>query len=404
MAGMTMAAANALLKNIYLGPINNQLKTKSVIMDRWKKTARWITQDGLQVVFAMTSGWPRGQGTRPDGAPLPPAGQSIERQCLIPVVTNYSRIQSTGKAMRASQSNKGAFASVWSNEKKNQMLSFIRDENRMCCRGNGVGTIAAVSANITGGATTTITVDSTVDIQQGDRLEIWTNPGPGTGTYGELVVVATVPTSTTFTVATAVINSYTASAVIMLIREGSKDSEPYGETAIVDNGSNLITFQNLSRTVEPWLQAYVDDPGTPTALTLADMRSAKTYAEKADAFPIIHCTYELRDAYLALCQQQNFSFNTMDFDRGFHRKAISFDGLPIFPDDQLPVGYMNFTDESQMTVHQQAEIQWGNYAGTEMIPVSGFDAVEAVLLHDFAFGATRCNTSYSLRNRVAPSA
>jgi len=56
-----------------------------------------------------------------------------------------------------------------------------------------------------------------------------------------------------------------------------------------------------------------------------------------------------------------------------------------------------------MTIHQQAGIQWLFYAGTEMIPVSGFDMVESVLVHDFTPGARRCNTSVSLRSLVAPS-
>ena len=351
--GMTMAAANAILKNIYEGPINNQLRSQSVIYDRWEKSSEHITQDGLQVVFAMLSGWPRGMGARLDGAPLPSAGQSTYRQCLIPVISNYARIQATGKSMRASQSNKGAFAPVWSQEKKNQVLGYIRDENRMFCRGNGVGTVATVTANITGGSTTTITVDSTVDIQPTDVFEIWTNPTPGAGTFGETIIVATVASDTTFTVATAPVNSYTATNIIKLIRQGSKDAECVGESGIVDDGSNLITFQGLSRTVEPWLQSYVSDAGTSTTLSLPLMRSAKTRAEKAAAFPVIHTTFELRDAYLQLCQQQQIFMNTMEFDKGFHRKALTYDGLPLFPDEQMPTGYMNFVDESVMTIHQQ---------------------------------------------------
>lgn len=400
--GMTVAQYNAVLKDVYQGPIRNQIRKQTAIYDRVKKVGEHIVQNGRQAVFPILLGWPQGIGAANDGAPLPDAGQSRYVDCLVPIKHTYARIQVTGPVMRASENNAGAFASVKSSEMQNQIDAFMRDYNRSICTGTGVGSLATVTADIAVGDTI-ITVDSTVNVFEGARYELWTNPTVGGGTQGETILVVSILSDTTFSIAApGAANIYLAINVIKLIRKGAKEAEVLGISGLIDDGSNLSVLQGVDRTVERLWRSPVDDPGVPTVLTLDDLRSNKNKSEKAGGKPVVYTTYELMAAYEKICQEQKRFVNVMKFDKGFHREAISYDGAPIFNDEQMPAGYWVFADEKQLAFHQQMEMQWLAPAGSEMLPVSGFDMVEMILALDNQFGISRCNTSVSMRNRITP--
>ena len=76
MATQTMTTADAILKDLYVGPIIEQLNYKSYMIDQIERESNF-TQDhtGRRAIVPVHTGRNRGRGSRGDGGTLPTAGQ-----------------------------------------------------------------------------------------------------------------------------------------------------------------------------------------------------------------------------------------------------------------------------------------------------------------------------------------
>lgn len=399
--GMTAALYANMLKETYEGPARNQLRKETPMYDRIRKTADNIVGVGKDAVVPLLMARPAGVGARLDGKPLPTAGQSRYEKALITIKHTYARVQWTGPAARASESNKGAFAPVKSTEMQNTIDAFMEDFNRSACQNTGVGSVAALTVNAAPGDTT-INVDDTISIQEGGFYEIWTNPTVGGGTQGETIQVYRILTDTTFSIAApGLVGTYLIANTIKLIRAGAKEAEIMGMDGLIDDGSNLVICQGVDRTAERLWRSIVHDPGVDTALDINDLRAYSDKARNAGAKKLAYYTTRtLKAAYEKLCQEQKMFMDTMKFDKGAIQEAITYDGCPIFVDSQLKAGQWLGVEESHLMWNQLMDLQWLAPAGQSVLNVSGYDMVEMILCIDSEFAIDRCNTSFSLRHRV----
>src|ERR1700748_2073067 len=102
MATQTLAAADAILKDLYVGPIVEQLNYKTYLIDQIERDADHIDFTGRRAIFPVHTGRNRGRGARGDGGTLPGAQPGAWQDAIYGVTQQYMGIEITDLAIDAS--------------------------------------------------------------------------------------------------------------------------------------------------------------------------------------------------------------------------------------------------------------------------------------------------------------
>ncbi len=143
------AAADAILKDFFLGPIRDQLNSETVLSYRVQKNQEVV--EGRSVVMPLHTGRNVGimsrreSGVLTNGANLPDAGRQGWVDMRFPVRYNYGRIRMTGPVMASARTNRGAFARVIDEEVRGLVRDMKNDINRQYW-GDGSGRLGHVKA------------------------------------------------------------------------------------------------------------------------------------------------------------------------------------------------------------------------------------------------------------------
>ena len=103
----TLTTLADILKEFYLGPIQEQLNNEVLCLELFEKvTTDWA---GKQVVIPVHLDRNTGVGVSKAGS-LPTAGEQTYDQLVVTAENLYGRFQITGDAISAMKSSKGTFA------------------------------------------------------------------------------------------------------------------------------------------------------------------------------------------------------------------------------------------------------------------------------------------------------
>jgi hypothetical protein len=140
----TTAGFDAALKNVYTGPIREQLNDHTNLLDLFTKGEisqyKW---EGRQVIFALHKSRNSGVKSTAEGGLLPAAGKQGYANLTIPMKFTYGRIELTSQVIKASRSDKGSFARAMDEEQKRLVGDLSRQRNRQIA-GFGTGTLATI--------------------------------------------------------------------------------------------------------------------------------------------------------------------------------------------------------------------------------------------------------------------
>jgi len=143
------AAADAILKDFFLGPIRDQLNSETILAYRLQKNEEIV--EGRYVVMPLHTGRNVGimsrreSGVVANGSNLPVAGRQGWTDMRFLVRYNYGRIKMTGPVMASARTNRGAFARVVDEEVKGLVRDLKNDLNRQYW-GDGSGRIGIIKA------------------------------------------------------------------------------------------------------------------------------------------------------------------------------------------------------------------------------------------------------------------
>jgi hypothetical protein len=149
MATQTLAAADAILKDLYVGPIVEQLNQKTYLLDQIERDADHIDHTGRRAVVPVHKNRNRGRKSIADGGTLPTAGAQQWLDAIIPLRYHLYGIELTDQAIEASKSNEGAFISLLEAETKGVAMDMRKDLNRQAF-GTGNGALAIKSSSVAG--------------------------------------------------------------------------------------------------------------------------------------------------------------------------------------------------------------------------------------------------------------
>ncbi len=414
MAGQTMAIFDSCLKEVYLGPIQEQLDSKTILLDKVEKNSKDLV--GKYGVIPLHMSRNDGKGARFDGGTLPTAGNQGYTVSKWKLKYNYGRIKVTGPTIAASMNDIGAFTKAVDAEVKGMVIDLKKDFNRQLF-GDSSGALCVNNSNT---VTTPLTVMGLYwnankylnDDQKIQMLTVadYTTLRPlDTGTAAQ---VNGNPTATSVPFDTGVFTSAVQGDLLgnfgaMYDGSGTDDDtsakELNGLRLIVDDGNcpgdadwwnqdgtptGDYTLGQVDINSYPKWKATVKESNTPRtsgivaatrrALDESDMDEVvDEIADNGGNVNLIITTRAIRRAYVDLLRGDKRYANSTELKGGY--TAIDFNGIPIVCDSDCTRDDMYFLTTSSLVLFENGKWDWMDKDGAILSRVSGEDAYEGVL-------------------------
>jgi hypothetical protein len=130
MAGQTLTAADAILKELYVGPIVEQLNQKKYLLEQIERDSDHVEHTGRRAVVPVHKNRNWGIKSIADGGVLPAAGRQEWADAIIPIRAHTLSIELTDQSIEATKSDKGAFISLLTAETQGAATDLSKNMNR----------------------------------------------------------------------------------------------------------------------------------------------------------------------------------------------------------------------------------------------------------------------------------
>lgn len=384
----TMSTLQDVLKNFYIGPIRENLNKATVLLAQLKKSSKEVV--GEQVILPLHFGrnWGVGaRGTTGTGT-LPTAQSQQYEKTTFTTKDVYGRIQISGKTIRATKTDQGAFLRAVTSETKGMVDDLGNEVNRELF-GNGDGILATVT---TGATSDTQTVSSTQYLEEGMLIDF---QGGGDNLAKE---IKTINSETSITL-TASITTTTADT-IRIAGVGATD-ELNGLGLIVNNTGTLEGINPSVNSI--WKANVFGTDSTAVPLNEDDMQQAQDAAEiRGGKVDFIVTSFVGRRKYIALLAAQKRYTNPQVGKLKGGYSYIDFNDIPLVVDrhcqSNSTVTRMYFLSLKSLGIYRMADFDWMKEDGNILARQVGSNAQEAyegtlVCDMEFATDARRHNSA-----------
>lgn len=168
MSTYTLEGAEALMKDVYVGPIVEQINQKTYAIDQIERDSAHLDGSGKRSIIPVHMNRNRGRGSRGDNADLPVPGHQEDKDAIVKTRYHYYGMEISDPAVEGSKTTQGAFANLMTRETQALAQDMRKDMNRQVF-GNGTGALTALRAT---SKEKTIKVTSVQGIGVGDRIDI----------------------------------------------------------------------------------------------------------------------------------------------------------------------------------------------------------------------------------------
>ena len=429
MAGGTLATVENILKEYYLGPVQEQLNNEVLLIQRLEARSEDLV--GKVAIVPLHTGRSGGIGAVSESATLPSAGNQSYEKAQYNLKYLYGRIQVTGPSMAKTKSDAGSFLQILKSELDGIRADLGKDLARQAY-GTGdaiiaVGTATALTGSGTFVAPYVVELASWESLKKGQIYagSILDGVTYSSGTPTIAATGWTVKSTTIAAAATSTISIYGGTGTPAISQSwtrtgatttGFNKNALAGRSNEVDGLQRIITtsapssstvgnsgYQTLGQ-IDANADQYWDNQRTAVggALTLQAMQTmANTVRTKGGQTSMIVTTLGvMREFYrlLTFVTAGNTSTNpgtvptfnvnegTMDFKAGFN--SVSYNGIPVVGDIDAPFGNMYFIDESTLKVFSDQDWHFLDADGQTLRQVIGYDAYEAIMTRYMNLGAT----------------
>lgn len=366
MATTTLATVDYILKEVYQGPLRDQLQSDVLTLKRIEQTSDGVTSEagGKYVTFPVRTRRNHGIGARAENTPLPVARSQGGANARVSLAYLYGTAELTGPTMKLAEKNFQAFASALSTELDGLLQTLIKDTNRQT-----YGTSAGIIGEADSGTTTTFVLPD-AEAQYFEIamiLDFYDTSAGGLHTGGPHEVTAIASsggnTTITFTPATSVAIASTDTAH----RTGSRNLETIGFKEIV---AATGTLYNINPTTEPlWKSVVNDNGGSNRALSESIMlKVADDVRKNGGKTTVIFTTPGVRRAYFNLLVQQRRYTDTKKFEGGFEGLAFSAGEngeIPMMADWDCQPNRMYFINEKKLKIYRESDWDFMDYDGSK---------------------------------------
>lgn len=388
MAGGTITTISNMLKDIYLGPITEQLNNETLILARLETR----TQDfvGNQVVLPLHTGRSGGVGARGEDQDLPAAGNQVYKRAVYDTKNLYGRLRVTGPSMMKSRNDAGSFIPILRGEIDGLRQDLKRDLARQFY-GDGLGRVATCGTTTTS-ATVVLGSSEAIDkgyLYPGLPVDIGTAASPASLVSNEAIVSVDAATPS-ITVSTSI--STTSSDFVSIAASRVDASTTYeidGLQKMVATSGAVGGLNPATSGEEFWASLSISATGGNVALD--DFQQAFNRSRLAGGeISAIITSFGVQRKYFNLLQSQVRFMDPMTLKGGF--QVLEHMGKPIIADRDAPWGKAWFLDEQYIKVYSPQDWHFLDEDGHVLKWVTGRDAWEAVLARYLNLGTNRRNT------------
>lgn len=377
-ANMTSVAG--ILKEVYEGDVNEQLNNDAVASKRIEKSSDGVfeTAGGKYVVFPLHTTRNHGISYRAEGTQLADAQQQGYQQAQETLRYGYGRIKFTGQVMDLAEKNAQAFTSALDGEIEGMKKDLTRDQNRIVIGNSGNLTVGATgiicrSTAITSG--TTLTVDSTRQVEKGMIIDVVDNAGALVSGGGQKTVTA-VLTSTTFTVNTAIAGTIVGSNIV---RTGNFNLEPYGLNYLVGASGTVHNVNSGTAGNEYW-KSVVDTTSTTLSEALMIGMCDNININVGEDPSAIFTTHGLRRAYFNLMTTLRRYNEPKEWPGGLIGLSFNYGKeIPLVVDRDVQLKGMFFLTEKEFTIYRTKPWYWDTMGGDMFKWIPDFDMYQAMM-------------------------
>ncbi|MDE6471575.1 MAG: phage major capsid protein [Clostridia bacterium] len=341
---VTLETAEKALKSVYLNVVADQLNVGvNPLLAKIEQTTSDVW--GKEIIKLVPYGINGGIGAGTETGELPtPASNNYDR-FKLELKNLYGTIELSDKAIRASQSNTGAFVNLLNAEMEGLLKASKFNLGRMLY-GDGSGSLATCKAN----NGNVIVLDSVRNVMEGMVVDVYSQSGTVYPDLKGVRIVSVDRVNNSITVS-ANVSTTVADGDIVTV-QGSRENELTGLGAIFSDRD----LYGLSREGRSWLKPkQYENVGS---INTAKIQSAIDYIDEVAGSQIdfIVCSYDVRRAYLDYLALTRTNVDYMNLDGGF--KALSYNGIPLTADRFIESGTMYLLNSGDFKLHQLCDWRW----------------------------------------------
>lgn len=343
MATQNLTSLDALLKNVYRGPIIELLNQDTFLIDQLEKSN---VNDigsftGRQVIFPVHSGRNRGRGATTDGGGLVSAGLQSYLDGIVTMKYFDTGIELSDMVIKQAASDEGSFVRAMTSEMDGATSDLRKDIARMAY-GTGDGVLANCTATQAG--VSTFSVDSGQYIAVGDTVDVLTK------TTGASKATATLVTAVAFTgaagTATQANANVTVAATVSVTAldavyiSGDRNNESDGLRNICNVGRTLHQINSSTNPI--WDSNFVAAGAVGPSEDLFMQQSQRIRQRSGKTIDVILTTLgvQRRLANNYTSQKRWNDANVTKIEGGYSAVMVAAgnDPVPVVADVDCPVG------------------------------------------------------------------
>ncbi|UTI65608.1 phage major capsid protein [Paraconexibacter antarcticus] len=337
MATQTLATADAILKDLYRGPIIEQLNYKTYMLDMIERDSESVDFTGRRAIFPVHSAPNFSPTSFGDGGGLATPGTQGYQDGIVGIKYHNAGIELTDQSIRqANGDNAGAFVNLLDNDTKLLAQDMKKNLNRQIF-GDGTGLITAVTAG--GAGTNNVTVSSTQYLRPGAVVDVLVRASGASVTASTSVVIQSINRATKVVTFTTTITG-TTDNTFGLYLPGARTLElEAGLRNVAATNRTLHGINSATAGNEFWNSSQRDAAsavaGESIFEQLADDIGGVGQGEVEVFLTTRGIRRRLADTYQS--QKRFVDAKAVEIHGGY--QSIFVNEIPVIADDDCPKGY-----------------------------------------------------------------
>ncbi len=344
---VTLATADSALKSVYLDVVSDHLNNS---VNPFLAAVQKTTSDvwGKDIKKLVMSGYNGGVGAGTEDGDLPSSAGNNYLRISAPLKNLYGVIEISDKAVRASESNAGAFVNLLNAEMDGLMKASSANFGRMLF-GDGSGKIADIQTVLDG----KLVLSDTALVLPGMKIDIADSTGEFvTGYIGRRVKNVDYYNGTVELEGAALDSDTPTTGYVYA--HGSEDNEITGLGAIFD--VNREELYGISRTAHSIINPYIEENTGEMTETKLQSLIDDIEMRTGSAPNMILCSFGVRRAIQKAFAGIGRTLPTMQLTGGYN--AISYNGIPVVADRFCPKNCAYLLNTDDFCLHQLCDWEW----------------------------------------------